>query len=222
MMVSFVRGGHPAIDCALPAALNFKLDLVFEEGGEAVRSLRNLGLAAILAIGWFAFGWTSGSPLSAAEPVVLTVTGEAVQSNRPDFDPFQDAFLAFSDNAFQNAHALTYGDLAALPQAEITAAADGWAAPISARGPRLADVLAKAGVSEEASVALVALDGYAVMLDPVARKLHDWVLAIETDSHPLGIGGRGPAWLMYESGDMPADADAEAQWVWSVYLITVE
>jgi hypothetical protein len=197
-----------------------------------MRQIAKLCGSGVLAFGLMTGGPMSGGPMSsglmsvlpvaADEPVLLTVTGQNVTSNRPEFDPFSDAFLAFNDKSFAQGHALTHADLTALEQVEILAAAQTWSAPVTARGPRLSHVLDKAGVSPDASVTLVALDGYAVTLDPVERKLQNWVLAVETDGQPLGIGGRGPAWLMYESGDDPVDADAEGRWVWSVYLITVE
>ncbi|MEM8878402.1 MAG: hypothetical protein AAGD23_11105 [Pseudomonadota bacterium] len=188
------------------------------------RSGATLSVATGLLAAATLFSLLSGPSRSfaAEEPTILTIAGENVSVNRPVFEAFNDAFFAFSDNAFTNGHSLTASDLRALPQVEITAAAEGWTKKITAKGPRLSDVLKKAGVADGATVGLVALDGYAVTLDPVERKTRDWVLAIEADGEPLGIGGRGPAWLMYESGEAPISSDDEALWVWSVYLITVD
>jgi len=42
------------------------------------------------------------------------------------------------------------------------------------------------------------------------------------DGRPLGIGGRGPAWLLYDSGGGAVSEEEEARWVWSMFLITTE
>jgi hypothetical protein len=39
---------------------------------------------------------------------------------------------------------------------------------------------------------------------------------------PLAIGGRGPAWLAYDTGTRRATPEEEGAWVWSVFYITVE
>ena len=178
--------------------------------------------AAIVALAILAGAVFPAPPARADGPALVTVTGAPVTSNRPGFDPFADAFLAFSDKSFEHAHAFDFEALSALPQIDMTAAAQGWPRTVAARGPLLADVLARAGVGEDRSVTLVALDGYAVTLDATERRQHDWVLAIKAEGLPLGLGGRGPAWLLRETGQAPVEAEAEAQWVWSVYLITVE
>ena len=48
------------------------------------------------------------------------------------------------------------------------------------------------------------------------------VLAISVDGGALGIGGRGPAWLLFDSGGVALSEDVESQWVYSVFTITAE
>lgn len=180
--------------------------------------LRLLGAVALIC----AMALPTSSAHAVDALVVLTVTGPDVTANQPSFDAFDDQFLAFNDTPFEHAHALTLSDLRALPQVSITARAEEWPKPIAARGPRLADVMAQAGMPANASINLVALDGYFITLDPEARQSQDWILAIEMDGRPLDIGRRGPVWLLYDTGSNAADSEAVGQWVWSVYLIAAE
>lgn len=172
-------------------------------------------LATLIAAGG------NGSAAAADTPVLLTVAGEVGNSNRPAYDAFRDAFFKYHKTRFARAYDFDYAALLALPQVQVTARAEDWPAPVGASGPRLQDVLTAAGVAADAIVSLVALDGYAVELDPAGRAAQDWVLAIAADGAPLGLGGRGPAWLLYDTAGKTVDSNAEATWVWSVFLIRV-
>lgn len=157
----------------------------------------------------------------AAGPVLVTVTGAIARTNRGPFDAFRDSFLKFHDRHFDKALGLDWAALSRLPQQAITANAEGWPAAVALAGPRLTDVLAAAGVSGR-PVALFALDGYAVELSAEDLATRDWVLAIAADGEPLALGGRGPAWLAWDTADgVPATPEQEAKWAWSVFLIEV-
>ena len=183
--------------------------------------MRRLGNLALLAALWLALGQ---GPLAAAErgPDMVTVTGAVSKTNRPAFSKFADRFFAHHEIAFEKAFAFDRASLAALPQLSIVANAEGWPAPVAASGPRLADVLAAAGVAPTAAVKLFALDGYAVELSAEDLKAQDWVLAISADGGALGIGDRGPAWLLFDTGGVAVAEDVEARWVYSVFTITAE
>ena len=155
-------------------------------------------------------------------PVMLTVIGAVQNTNRPAFDAFRDSFFKFHDKDFKKAFEFTRADLKALPQVTIQAKAANWPNAVTATGPRLTDVLSQVGISEKSEVTLFALDGYGVEMDAGDRAAQDWVLAIDADGKPLPLGGRGPTWLLYDTGGEPASEDAEAKWVWSVFLIAVE
>lgn len=86
----------------------------------------------------------------------------------------------------------------------------------------MADVLASAGMDRATTITAVALDGYAVEITADVRDAHDWIVAIAADGRPLGVGGRGPAWLLYDSGGGAVSEEEEARWVWSMFLITTE
>lgn len=165
---------------------------------------------------------TASETTKVSGPAQLTVIGNIAKTNRGPFDPFDDAFLKFREKEFQKAFAFSRAALEALPQQRVTIHAEGWPGAIAAEGPTLADVLAAAGVDADATVGVVALDGYTVDFDAAARAAQGWVLAISSGGKPLSIGGRGPAWLVYDTGGKPAAQDVEAQWVWSVFLIEVQ
>ena len=162
------------------------------------------------------------NPVMAAEPAQLTVIGKIENSNRSGFDEFADVFFKFREKEFSKAFEFTYSDLAALPQVTVSAKAEKWPAEVQATGPRLADVLKAAGASPEAKLGLVALDGYTIELETADRRAQDWVLAIAYNGKPLGLGGRGPVWLLHDTGGGVVSSDAEGQWVWSVFVIEVE
>ncbi|MFO1091395.1 MAG: hypothetical protein U1E46_17615 [Hyphomicrobiales bacterium] len=158
----------------------------------------------------------------AAGPVLVTVAGAVEKANRGPMDPFADGFLNANNHAFQKARTFTFADLAALPQVEITAQAQSWAKPVVLKGVRLADLLAAAGASS-GTVTLYALDNYGVKLDAKDLAAKDWVVGHSADGVPLAVGGRGPLWLAYDTAKSgPASKEEEGQWVWAVYLITVE
>jgi hypothetical protein len=158
----------------------------------------------------------------AAGPVLVTVTGAIALTNRVPFDPFRDSFLKFHNKSFDKAFGFDWAALARLPQHTITAQAEGWPRAVAMSGPRLTDVLEKAGAAGR-PVTLLALDGYAVELSLQDLAARDWILAIAADGEPLALGGREPAWLASDTaGRAPATPEEEAKWAWSVFLIEVK
>jgi len=162
------------------------------------------------------------SPAIAAEPAQLTIIGKIENSNRSDFDEFSDAFFGFREKEFTKAFFFTYSDLAALPQVTVNARAEKWPATVSATGPSVEEVMKAAGAAPEAKLAFVALDGYTIELEAEDRRAQHWVLAISSNGKPLGIGGRGPVWLLHDTAGKTVDTDVEGRWVWSVFVIEVD
>lgn len=183
--------------------------------------IRAAVMVAAIAFG----GVTLPSPAAVADaagPVLLTVAGEVSKPNRGAMDPFLDGILNANNQAFAKAATFALADLNALPQVEISASAEGWPRPLKMKGVRLADVLDAAGASGRA-VTIYALDNYGVKLSPEEIKAKDWVLAHSADGVPLAIGGRGPIWLAWDTfASGPASKEQEGQWVWAVYLVTVD
>lgn len=157
------------------------------------------------------------------EPTLLTITGKITKTNRAAFSEFDDAFLKSKEESFTKAFAFTRSALEQLPQQNVQARVKSWPKDVRATGPRLSDVLKAVGVTTSTKISLVALDGYTVELEAQDLTSTDWVLAITADGKPLGVGGRGPAWLLHDTTTSgPATEADEAKWVWSVFLIKVE
>jgi hypothetical protein len=163
----------------------------------------------------------SALPAAAADgATVLTVTGDIAKTNRGAFDAFHDGFLNYHGKTFDKAFEFDENALQALPQQQVTANAEPWKAAIAMTGPLLSDVLAAAGATGK-PITVFALDGYGAAMTPEQIAAHPWVLATHADGVALGIGGRGPLWLVYDTGTGKASAQEEGAWMWSVFHIQV-
>ena len=69
---------------------------------------------------------------------------------------------------------------------------------------------------------LLALDGYAVELPLAELAKFPVVLALKNDGEWLGLGGRGPTWVVYPQDDFAELAERDANWVFSVFYIDVD
>ena len=136
--------------------------------------------------------------------VILTVGGAVANTNRPPFDPARDGFLKYHDRKFARAAAFDLAMLEALGTQSASISYGKWPAPLTFSGPRLADVLRAAGWSGT-QITTLALDGYGTKIGRAALVAHDWILATRTGGTPLGIGARGPLWLVFAPpGGRPA------------------
>ncbi len=136
----------------------------------------------------------AGSAMAAeipAGPVVLTVAGNIVRVNRPAYDADRDMFFRHHKRTFANAFVFDRTMLESLGVKTIHVK---WTGPEVISGPRLVDVLAAAGCREK-TVDTLALDGFRFKADTEAR---EWIVATRADGRPLGIGDRGPLWLVTE------------------------
>ena len=160
----------------------------------------------------------SPTPAGAA---ILTVVGNISRTNRLPFDKFDDLFFAYHERSFAKAYAFDLAMLEGLGMNRTTIAYEGWPSPLEVEGPLLRDVLATAGASK-GTVTILALDGFATELTPADLASEDWIVAIKENGHYLGIGQRGPAWVLYARRDgIMATAEDEQRWPWAVFLIEV-
>lgn len=151
-------------------------------------------------------------------PVLVTIAGAVANSNRGPVEPFTDAFFAYHEIAFTRAAEFDLAGLESLGMHELTASYPNWPGESRFEGPWLRDVLAAAGATGE-RLRVVALDGYAAEVPLSDLDQHQAMLAIKRDGRYLGIGGRGPAWLVYpRAGEAPDDAGL----VWAAFAILVE
>lgn len=93
-----------------------------------------------------------------------------------------------------------------------------------ARGPLLRDLLKAAGVSGTTAYA-VALDNYEAEIPTTDFEEYDVIAAIEVDGKPMSIRDKGPAWIVYPSGDNPdlrKSAIHESRSIWQLKEISIK
>jgi hypothetical protein len=130
-----------------------------------------------------------------AEPVVLTVTGNVAKPNRGPIDAFEDAVFSHMDIKFDKAFTFTLSELKALPQKTIKVRYPDWPREVEASGPSIVDVL-KAATAEGKKILVQAIDGYAPEFTGEDIAKDKMILALSADGKALGLGGRGPLWLL--------------------------
>jgi len=181
-------------------------------------------LLFVLATLVFLFGLPAraGDLATPTGPVVLTVAGAVSQTNRPPFDPFEDAFTKYHEKTFERAAAFDRAMLEALGMHQAELRFETWPKAYRFEGPRLRDVLAAAGARGE-TVTAIALDGFATEIPRALLEAEDWMVAVKRDGRYLDLGQRGPLWILYPPrGGRAPTHDDEGRWPWSVFMILVE
>lgn len=165
----------------------------------------------------------AGKLASPQGPVILTVHGKIAAANRGALDPFDDAFLKSAGASFDKAAEFDRAMLQKLGMHSVTVKYSTWPKAHRIEGPLLADVLKAAGASGDLAT-VYAPDGYGAKIPLADLKAYPVVLGLKADGRWLGIGGRGPAWVVYPPADKyPALKDADdSKWVWSAVHIEVE
>jgi hypothetical protein len=181
----------------------------------------------IITYGAFAF-LPAISKLSAGEehkpkgPAVLTLAGKIDRTNRGGYDEGQDLFFKYHGKSFAQALELDHAMLEGLGLRRATLVYAGWPKPITVEGPVLQDVLAAAG-AQPGRIRITALDGFTTEMAWSDLARETWIVALKADGKPLGIGQRGPCWVVYARGDgKPATAEDETRWPWAAFFIEIE
>ena len=144
--------------------------------------------------------------------VVLTVAGNIGNSNRPAYDSWRDDLLKYHEYEFDKAFEFDRAMLESLGMSEVRIDRGDWPTAVTFSGPLLRDVLKTAGWRGGELVTL-SLDGYSRRIPRAEVEALHWVLATRADGRPLGIGGRGPLWLLFDpTGDRPASEEDEGPW----------
>ena len=152
---------------------------------------------------------------------VLTVSGMIGKTNRGPLDQKKDSLLARNKIDFKGAFAFDRARLLGLEQGTVTVQPPEFDAPAKFSGPLLREVL---GFLEAAKVkiSVVALNGYEGWLEPEDIEKSDWILALEADGKPLGLGQQGPIWLLNtRAPDFKPEDTHHAHWVWAVMYLRV-
>jgi hypothetical protein len=160
--------------------------------------MRALLVAVIAALcAWPASAAAEGR--APKEMVLLTVSGLVGESNRGPLVANKDSLLATQKIDFPKAFACDRAMLLALPQGTVTATTKELGAPATFKGPLLREVLGRIEAAKT-KISFVAVNGFTGWLLPEDVDGSDWVLALEVDGTPLGIGQQGPLWLINTRG----------------------
>ena len=179
--------------------------------------LTSLGLVAAMLLG----GCQPEVADRSGGPDLVTLYGPIALSDRGAMQPALEPVFASYGLEFDRALGLDRVGLTAFEQVDITVAfpLDGPRHIFS--GPRLRDVLSFAGVAGR-DIRVTALDGYQREIAAARYQDHGAILAILQDGRPLGLGGRGPAMLVWPRESDPALADMnDDDWVFAVFAIEV-
>jgi hypothetical protein len=176
-------------------------------------------LLMVLGLTTLALGQAPASEVKGS--AVLTVAGKITETNRPAFNELNDVFFNFHKRKFERAFQFDIASLEAVGMQKATINYPGWPRPVTIEGPFLRDVLAAAG-AEAGIVRITALDGFTAELAAADMAEQDWIVAVKADGQYLGIGGKGPTWVLYARRDgKPVTAEDEERWPWAAFLIEV-
>jgi hypothetical protein len=187
-----------------------------------MKSLRlSAAVAAALILG---FATAAEAELAAPKgPVVLTVVGEIANTNRGPSDPAVDRFMDHHAQKFDSAAAFDLPMLEKLGMETRRFVLEGLPGVQKLEGPPLAAVLKAVG-AKSARVSILALDGYEVELDAKDVEAHDWLVGVKRNDDYLGIGGFGPAWVVFSpaAADQVVTDEENQMWPYQVFLLRVE
>ena len=153
--------------------------------------------------------------------VLLTLIGTIGESNRGPLDPKKDSLLALNKIEFNKAFAFDRPTLLSLEQGTVTVQPREFDKPATFKGPLLREVLGHIEAAK-LKVTVVAINGFSGWLSPDDIDRSDWILALEADGVPLGIGQQGPLWLINTraEGEKPGE-DGRGRWVYAVFYMRV-
>jgi hypothetical protein len=160
-----------------------------------------LGLGTVTSFNALA----QNAPKAATGPVLLTVSGLIGPGNRGPLDPALDQMMHKQKVSFSKAHAFDFAALTALPAITIKPTLEYDNKPHVLKGPLLTDVLKVCcvKVSEKTALLLRAVDGYGVLLTAAEATQRRFILATHIDNRPMGLGGLGPLWAVYDADRFP-------------------
>lgn len=157
-----------------------------------------------------------------AGPVVLTVHGNIANSNRGPVDPFMDAFFNFGNVKFDSAVSFDLAMLEKLGMHKLRAKYENWPQWVDFEGPLLRDVIRAAGAKGQ-SIRVFAMDNYGAEIPVAEIEKYPVLLALKANGRWLGLGDRGPTWVVYPRDQHPElKVQDDAKWVWSAIRIDVE
>jgi hypothetical protein len=159
---------------------------------------------------------TSGVPQTPAKLLIWLSIRQALSLGTK-----KDSLLTSQKADFKEAFAFDRAMLLGLEQGAVTATTAELGGPATFKGPLLREVLGRIEAAKM-KITFVAVDGFTGWLSPEDVDRSDWILALEADGVPLGIGQQGPLWLINTraEGEKPGD-DGRGRWVWAVFYMRV-
>ena len=161
-------------------------------------------------------------------PALLTVGGAITKSNRAPVDAALDQMMVKHGVKFSKACSFDAEQLQRLPRIDIQPTLEYDNKRHKLTGPLLTSVLGAAGADLAAAlrIGMRAVDGYNVMLDLADVKAYRMIIATHMDDQPLGLGGLGPQWAVYDADSLAAFKDKPVKerfglCPWGVYYIDV-
>jgi hypothetical protein len=177
-------------------------------------------LVALAALPALAADEAEGNPPS-KEMVLLTVGGLIGNTNRGPLDAKKDSLLAAQKADFKSGFAFDRPALLALEQGSVTAQPPELDAPATFKGPLLREILGHVEAAK-VKISFTAVNGYTGWLTPEDIDSSDWIVALEVNGQPLGIGQQGPLWLINtRAPDFKPDETHHAHWIWALFYIHV-
>lgn len=186
-------------------------------GLQPMRSILFALIAILCAIAFSA----AAQDRAPKDMVLLTVSGTTGESNRGALDPKKDSLLALNKVEFNKAFAFDRPTLLSFEQGTVTVQPAERDKPTTFKGPLLREVLGHVEAAKM-KITVVAVNGFSGWLMPEDVDRSDWILALEADGVPLGIGQQGPLWLINTraEGWKPGE-DGRGRWVWAVFYMRV-
>ncbi|MEX0351603.1 MAG: hypothetical protein AB3N15_19440 [Paracoccaceae bacterium] len=157
-------------------------------------------------------------------PVLVTLGGDLGTSNLPARGEDDGGLFGYLEITYAEGMGFDAAALGALEQYEMTVpfGPPGQEADRAMTGPRLADVMAQAGVTGKTAIP-IALDGYSARISWEQIERFEPILATHADQKPLALGGYGPAVVIFPTVEDPALAKELGNLqVWAVAYIGIE
>ncbi len=180
---------------------------------------RILALVALLTGLAACQGPTPGSDEASGN--ILTIYGEIGTVDRGPVDPVTEPLFGAFGMEFEAASLFNWTSLNAIEQHSIASDFPAGGPVRRFSGPLLRDVIDIADPRGDTLV-VTALDGYQREISLARIVDHDVILALRMDGQPLGVGGYGPAMLVWPRGSDPAlDGMPDDDWLWGVFAVEV-
>ncbi len=185
-------------------------------------------LTSTAALAMFPAGAALAANPTDCGPVLLTISGDVGRTNRGPFDAVLDQMMAKHGVKFDKAFAFNAASLNRLPSVTIRPTLEYDSKAHLLTGPLVSTVLDAAGVKggQTVQLGLRAVDGYNVAISLRDVRGYRMIIATQIDGQPLGVGGLGPQWAVYDADRLALFKDKPLKdrfglCPWGLYLVDV-